>query len=107
MFLDLVHFNLGEVIDGITAQIDNPAITIDGLMEHIKGPDFPSGCQICGLDPIRQYLTTGRGSLRIRGRVEVETTKTGKEQIIINEYAKNVSRYISQGFLCQRKYHPD
>jgi len=101
MATNIAPHNLGEVIDGITAQIDNPAITIDGLMEHIKGPDFPSGCQICGLDPIRQYLTTGRGSLRIRGRVEVETTKTGKEQIIITEIPFNVNRAVLEERIAQ------
>jgi DNA gyrase subunit A len=94
MATNIPPHNLGEVIDGICAQIDNPSISIDGLMEHIKGPDFPSGCQICGLDPIRQYITTGRGSLRIRGRVEFENTKSGKEQIVITEIPFNVNRAV-------------
>ena len=80
---------------------DNPSITIDGLMEYIKGPDFPSGCQICGLDPIRQYFHTGRGSLRIRGRVEVENTKTGREQIVITEIPFNVNRAVLEERIAQ------
>ena len=101
MATNIPPHNLGEVVDGICAQIDNPSITIDGLMEYIKGPDFPSGCQICGLDPIRQYFHTGRGSLRIRGRVEVETTKTGREQIVITEIPFNVNRAVLEERIAQ------
>jgi DNA gyrase subunit A len=101
MATNIPPHNLGEVVDGICAQIDNPSITIDGLMEYIKGPDFPSGCQICGLDPIRQYFHTGRGSLRIRGRVEVENTKTGREQIIITEIPFNVNRAVLEERIAQ------
>jgi DNA gyrase subunit A len=89
------------VIDGICAQIDNPAITIAELMAYIKGPDFPSGCQVCGLDPIKQYFHTGRGSLRIRGRMEVETSPTGREQIIITEIPFNVNRAVLEERIAQ------
>ena len=92
MATNMAPHNLGEVIDGICAQIDNPAITIPELMKHIKGPDFPTGCTICGLEPIKQYLTTGRGSVRVRGRVNVEELKGGREQIIITEIPYNVNR---------------
>jgi DNA gyrase subunit A len=101
MATNIPPHNLGEVVDGICAQIDNPSITLDGLMEYIKGPDFPSGCQICGLDPIRQYFHTGRGSLRIRGRVEVENTKTGREQIVITEIPFNVNRAVLEERIAQ------
>ena len=101
MATNIPPHNLGEVIDGICAQIDQPSITIPELMEYIKGPDFPSGCQICGLDPIRQYFHTGRGSLRIRGRMEVETTSTGKEQIIITEIPFNVNRAVLEERIAQ------
>src|ERR1043166_9631533 len=60
MATNMAPHNLGEVIDGICAQIDNPNITIAQLMKHIKGPDFPTGCMVCGLDGIKQYFTTGR-----------------------------------------------
>src|SRR5690349_10398435 len=62
MATNMAPHNLGEVIDGISAQIDNPHITTAELMKHIKGPDFPTGCMVCGLDGIKQYFTTGRGS---------------------------------------------
>ncbi len=94
MATNIAPHNLGEVIDGVCAQIDNPAITIPELMEHVKGPDFPTGCQVCGLDPIRQYFTTGRGSLKIRGKIEVETTKTGREVLIVTEIPYNVNRAV-------------
>ena len=101
MATNIPPHNLGEVIDGICAQIDQPSITIPELMEYIKGPDFPSGCQVCGLDPIRQYFHTGRGGLRIRGRMEVETTSTGKEQIIITEIPFNVNRAVLEERIAQ------
>jgi DNA gyrase subunit A len=101
MATNIPPHNLGEVIDGICAQIDNPAITIVELMAYIKGPDFPSGCQVCGLDPIKQYFHTGRGSLRIRGRMEVETSPTGREQIIITEIPFNVNRAVLEERIAQ------
>src|ERR1700712_3414684 len=58
MATNMAPHNLGEVIDGVCAQIDNPDITIAGLMQHVKGPDFPTGCTLCGLEPIKQYFTT-------------------------------------------------
>src|SRR5512139_3772374 len=63
MATNIPPHNLGEVIDGVCAQIDNPAITLRELMVHVKGPDFPTGCTVCGLEGIRNYFQTGRGSL--------------------------------------------
>ena len=63
------------MIDGICAQIDNREITIEQLMQHIKGPDFPTGCMILGLEGIKNYFKTGRGSIRIRGKVGIEEHK--------------------------------
>ncbi|MBT5708309.1 MAG: DNA gyrase subunit A, partial [Verrucomicrobia bacterium] len=94
MATNIAPHNLGEVIDGVCAQIDNPNITIPELMEYIKGPDFPTGCSVCGLEPIKQYLHTGRGSLKIRGKIEVETMKSGREQLIITEIPYNVNRAV-------------
>jgi len=94
MATNIAPHNLGEVIDGVCAQIDNPNITIPELMEFIKGPDFPTGCSVCGLEPIKQYLHTGRGSLKIRGKIEVETMKSGREQLIITEIPYNVNRAV-------------
>ena len=84
--------NLGEIIDGICAQIEDPEISIDGLMQHVKGPDFPTGCLAVGLDPIRDYFKTGRGSIKQRGRVGVEQLKGNREQIVITEIPYMVNR---------------
>lgn len=92
MATNIAPHNLGEVIDGVCAQIDNPAISIESLMQHIKGPDFPTGCQVCGIEPIRRYFTTGRGSLKIRGKIDAEETKSGKDQLVITEIPYNVNR---------------
>jgi DNA gyrase subunit A len=61
-------------------------------MKFVKGPDFPTGCMVCGVDPIKQYFNTGRGSLKVRGRVGMEQLKGGREQIIITEIPYNVNR---------------
>jgi len=92
MATNMPPHNLGEVIDGICAQIDNPEITIAQLMKHIKGPDFPTGCTLCGTDPIKSYFTTGRGSVKVRGRVGVEQLKGNREQLVITEIPYNVNR---------------
>src|SRR4051812_39060340 len=92
MATNMPPHNLGEVIDGICAQIDDPDITIDDLRKHVKGPDFPTGCAICGITGVRQYLETGRGSMKVRGKAGVEEIKGGKEQIVITEIPYNVNR---------------
>src|ERR671924_69084 len=92
MATNIPPHNLSEVIDGICAQIDNPDITLDELMQHVKGPDFPTGCIICGVNGIRQYFETGRGSIKVRGKAGVEEIKGGKEQIVITEIPFNVNR---------------
>src|SRR3954465_7762997 len=79
MATNMPPHNLGEVIDGVCAQIEDPDISIDGLMEHVKGPDFPTGCVIQGTAGIKSYLTTGKGAVRVRGRASTEETK-GREQ---------------------------
>ena len=92
MATNIPPHNLGEVIDGICAQIDDPDITIEELMKHVKGPDFPTGCAICGLAGVKQYLTGGRGSMKVRGKAGVEEIKGGKEQIVITEIPYGVNR---------------
>ena len=92
MATNMPPHNLGEVIDGICAQIDDPEITIDGLMKHVKGPDFPTGCAICGVSGVRQYIETGRGSMKVRGKAGVEELKGNREQIVITEIPYNVNR---------------
>src|SRR6201997_4325927 len=92
MATNIPPHNLSEVVDGICAQIDDPDITLDELMKHVKGPDFPTGCAICGISGVRQYLETGRGSMKVRGKAGIEELKGGKEQIIITEIPFNVNR---------------
>jgi DNA gyrase subunit A len=92
MATNMPPHNLGEVIDAIRAQIDDPDITLDGLMAHVKGPDFPTGCVICGMAGIRQYFETGRGSVKVRGRAGVEELKGNREQIVITEIPYGVNR---------------
>jgi len=94
MATNMPPHNLGEIIDGICAQIDNPEITLNELMKHIKGPDFPTGCTVCGLEGIRDYFAEGRGSLKVRGKVGLEETKGGREQIVITEIPYNVNRAL-------------
>jgi DNA gyrase subunit A len=94
MATNIPPHNLGEIIDGVCAQIDDPDITIKGLMKFIKGPDFPTGCMVCGLEVIKEYFTTGRGSIKVRGKVGVEQLKGGKEQIVITEIPYNVNRAL-------------
>lgn len=72
MATNIPPHNLGEVIDGVIAQIDNPDITTDGLMQYVKGPDFPSGGQIMGTSGIKEAFETGRGSVVVRGYATIE-----------------------------------
>jgi DNA gyrase subunit A len=92
MATNIPPHNLGEIIDGICAQIDDPDITVKGLMKFVKGPDFPTGCMVCGLEVIKEYFTSGRGSIKVRGKVGVEQHKGGREQIVITEIPYNVNR---------------
>ena len=92
MATNMPPHNLGECIDAICAQIDDPDITIEGLMVYAKGPDFPTGCLIQGSSGIRSYFETGRGSVRVRGRIGVEEGKGGRESIVITEIPFNVNR---------------
>ncbi len=92
MATNIPPHNLTEVINGICAQIDNPEITIAQLMKHVKGPDFPTGCSILGMEGIKNYLSTGRGAVRVRGRLHTEELKGGKEIIVITEIPYNVNR---------------
>ena len=98
MATNIPPHNLGEVVDGIVGLIDNPEISIDELITYIKGPDFPTGGIINGKQGIYDAYKTGRGKLRVAGRVEIETSKTGKESIIVTElpYQVNKSRLIEK-----------
>jgi DNA gyrase subunit A len=91
MATNLPPHNLGEVVDGICATIDNPKITIDELRVFIKGPDFPTGCTILGTKGIRDYFATGRGHIKVRGRAEIVEGRT-LTQIVITEIPYYVNR---------------
>ena len=77
--------NLKEVISGLVAIIDNKKISVEELMEHIKGPDFPTAGFIMGMDGLKEAYNTGRGKIKMRARAHIETTKTGKDSIVITE----------------------
>ncbi|MBL9134677.1 MAG: DNA gyrase subunit A [Verrucomicrobiales bacterium] len=85
MATNIPPHNLGEVIDGVCALIDKPTLTVDDLMRYIQGPDFPQACYVCGLEGIRNYFRTGRGSLKLRGKIGVEELKGGKTQLVVTE----------------------
>jgi DNA gyrase subunit A len=77
--------NLKEVINGLVAIIDNKKISVEEIMEHIKGPDFPTAGFIMGMDGLKSAYKTGRGKIKMRARAHIETTKTGKDSIVITE----------------------
>lgn len=92
MATNMLPHNLGEVIDACVAYIDDREITIDELIKHVKGPDFPTGGVIYGFEGVKAGLHTGRGRVVLRGKVNIETTKTGREKIIIYEVPYQVNR---------------
>jgi len=92
MATNMMPHNLTEVINGCIAYIDNRDITIDEMMTHIKAPDFPTGGIIYGMEGIKQGMHTGRGRVVLRGKVNVETLKGNREQIVISEVPYQVSR---------------
>ncbi len=92
MATNMMPHNLSEVIDGCLAYIDNREITIDELMKFVKAPDFPTGGIIHGIEGIKAGFHTGRGRVVLRGVVNIETAKNGKESIIITDVPYQVSR---------------
>lgn len=94
MATNIPPHNLGELVDGILAQIENPEITCLELMDYIKGPDFPTGGIIDGHKGIRDAYLTGRGKIRVRGKVEVEELKSGKANIIIKEIPYQLNKAV-------------
>lgn len=87
---DIPPHHLGEVIDGVILQMENPSVTLDELMQHIKGPDFPTGGILQGIDGIRQAYETGKGKVVIRAKTEVEQLRGGKQQIVVTEIPYDV-----------------
>ena len=96
MATNIPSHNLGEVIDGICARIDNPQISIDEIKEFIKGPDFAGACEIRGYKGIDNYFRTGRGSVKIRGVMDVQETSSGTSQIFIKQVPHGVNRATLQ-----------
>ena len=92
MATNMMPHNLSEVIDGTVAYIDNPDIDIDGLMEHIKAPDFPTGGIIYGVEGVREAFHTGRGRVVVRARTEIVADKNGRESIIVSEIPYQVNK---------------
>ena len=92
MATNIPPHNLGEVIDGIDALIENPDIEIQELLKYIKGPDFPTAAIIFGYDGIREAYLTGRGRVIIRARANIEVGRNGKETIIISEIPYQVNK---------------
>ncbi|TYC87244.1 DNA gyrase subunit A [Acetobacterium wieringae] len=98
MATNIPPHNLGEIIDGTVAFIDDPDISIDELMKYVKGPDFPTAGIVLGKSGIKSAYRTGRGRIKVRGKVDVVTTKKGKKQIIITEipYMVNKSKLVEK-----------
>jgi len=92
MATNMLPHNLSEVIDGVIATVDDPDIDIDGLMQYIKAPDFPTGGVIYGMEGIKQAFETGRGRVVLRGRAEVQTTAKGRDYIVITEIPYQVNQ---------------
>ena len=86
--------NLGEIIDGTLALIDNKEIKVKELMKHIPGPDFPTGGVIIGKDIIKQGYNSGRGSFKIRGEIEVENLKNGRDRLVITSIPYQVNKSV-------------
>jgi DNA gyrase subunit A len=91
MATNIPPHNLGETIDALIALIENPKLTADEILKIMPGPDFPTGALICGRESIASYYKTGRGSLKMRGKVSVEDGRSGKQQLVITEVPYNVN----------------
>ncbi len=96
MATNIPPHNLAEVIDATVAQIEDPTISLDGLMQHVKGPDFPTGAEVYGGAPMRQAYATGKGSVTIRAVAGIEEKKNGRYQIVITEVPYGMSK---EGFI--------
>ncbi len=92
MATNIPPHNLGEVVDATIAQIDNPDITLEELMKHVKGPDFPTGAEVYGGAPMKQAYETGRGSVTIRAIANIEEKKNGRYAIVITEVPYGMSK---------------
>jgi len=98
MATNMPPHNLTEVVDGIVAYIEDPEISIEGLMKYVKAPDFPTGGSIYGYQGVKEAFETGRGRIIIRGKHHVETNPSGREKIIVSEipYLVNKAEFIQK-----------
>ncbi|MFQ6105049.1 MAG: DNA gyrase subunit A [Candidatus Glassbacteria bacterium] len=98
MATNMPPHNLGEIVDGLICLIENPDSTVEELMEHIQGPDFPTGAYICGRSGIDEAYRTGKGKLILRARANIESRADGRESIVITEipYMVNKTKLIEQ-----------
>lgn len=96
MATNIPPHNLGELVDATVAQIDNPDITLDELMQYVKGPDFPTGAEVYGGAPMRQAYATGKGSVVIRAVANIEERNKGRHAIVISEVPYGMSK---EGFI--------
>ena len=92
MATNIPPHNMGELIDASVELIDNPEATIDNLMQHVKGPDFPTGAVVYGGAPMKQAYQTGRGSVTVRAVAEIVETKKGRHQIVVTEIPYGVNK---------------
>ena len=92
MATNMAPHNLSEVVDGVIAYIDDREISIEGLMQHITAPDFPTGATIYGYQGVRAAFETGRGRVVLRAKAEFDTTSSGREQIIVTEIPYQVNK---------------
>ena len=96
MATNIPPHNLGEVVDATVALIEDPEITLDGLLQHVKGPDFPTGAEVYGGKPMKQAYATGKGSVTIRAVTNIEERKNGRYNIVITEVPYGMSK---EGFI--------
>lgn len=92
MATNIPPHNLGELVDATVAQIDNPETSLEGLMKHVKGPDFPTGAEVYGGEPMKQAYATGKGSVTIRAVASIEERKGGRYNIVISEVPYGMSK---------------
>ncbi|HFZ4487045.1 TPA: DNA gyrase subunit A [Streptococcus pneumoniae] len=92
MATNIPPHNLGETIDAVKLVMDNPEVTTKDLMEVLPGPDFPTGALVMGKSGIHKAYETGKGSIALRSRTEIETTKTGRERIVVTEFPYMVNK---------------
>ena len=92
MATNIPPHNLGELVDATVALIDDPEIGLEGLMKHVKGPDFPTGAEVYGGAPMKEAYATGKGSVTIRGVASIEERKNGRYNIVITEMPYGVSK---------------